>query len=81
MAMCMALMFGRFGGVSGSNIVAYFLNDNCKMAFYLSGSSLIVCALLSFMIPNIHQKAHKKETKLKPRPSVISTTRSNSIIW
>lgn len=75
--MCMALMFGRFGGVSGSNIVAYFLNDNCEMAFYLSGSSLIVCALLSFLIPNIRQKVPKNESKLEPRASVISTTHSN----
>lgn len=75
--MCMALMFGRFGGVSGSNIAAYFLNDNCEMAFYLSGSSLIVCALLSSLIPNIHQKVPKKASKLEPRASVISNTHSN----
>lgn len=71
--MCMALMFGRLGGVSGSNTVAYFLNNNCEIAFYLSGSSLIVCALLSFLIPNIRQKVPKKESKLRPRASIIST--------
>lgn len=81
MAMCMALMFGRLGGVSGSNIVAYFLNDNCEIAFYLSGSSLIVCAILSSLIPNIHQRAPKKETQLQPRSSVMSTTHPDPTTW
>lgn len=79
--MCMALMFGRLGGVSGSNIVANLLNDNCEIAFYVSGSSLIVCAILSSLIPNIHQKAPKNETKLQPRSSVMSTTHTDSTAW
>lgn len=81
MAMCMALMFGRLGGFSGSNIAAYFLNGNCEMAFYFSGTSLIVCALLSFLIPNIRQKVPKTESKLQPRASVISTTHNDSTNW
>lgn len=41
MAMCIALMFGRLGAVSGSYIVAILLKNYCESTFYLSGSSIL----------------------------------------
>lgn len=40
MAVCISLMFGRLGGVVGSNITARLLVANCEMAFYLPAASL-----------------------------------------
>lgn len=40
MAVCISLMFGRLGGVVGSNITALLLVSNCEMAFYLPAASL-----------------------------------------
>lgn len=72
--MSIALLFGRIGSVVGSNTFAYLLNTDCEKGFYLSGSSLIVCAFLAFFIPNIHQRATKTITiKAHPRSSVSST--------
>lgn len=41
MAICIALMFGRWGSVAGSNFVALLLDDHCESAFYLFGGTLI----------------------------------------
>lgn len=41
MGLCVSLMFGRLGAVSGSYIVAILLNDYCESTFYLSGSSIL----------------------------------------
>lgn len=37
MAVSISLMFARLGGVSGSTVAALLLDNNCEMAFYLSG--------------------------------------------
>lgn len=37
----MSMIFGRLGSVVGSNLIAYLLNKQCEIAFYLSGSSVI----------------------------------------
>lgn len=41
MAMCIALMFGRLGGVTGAYAAAILLDNYCEMVFYLSASSLM----------------------------------------
>lgn len=41
MAICISLMFGRIGSITGSNTAAFLLENYCKSAFYLSGSILI----------------------------------------
>lgn len=41
MAMCFALMFGRFGSVAGSSLTAILLERQCQSAFYTAGFSLI----------------------------------------
>lgn len=37
MAMNILMLFGRFGGVVGSNIMSILLYDHCEYAFYLPG--------------------------------------------
>lgn len=35
MAMSLSLMMGRFGAVTGSNILGYILEYNCQLGFYI----------------------------------------------
>lgn len=41
MALSISLMFGRLGGVAGSNVAAHLLYNHCETTFYLSGSTLL----------------------------------------
>lgn len=41
MAISLSTMFGRLGGVAGTNTVAFLLNNYCESTFYLSGLILI----------------------------------------
>lgn len=41
MAVSISLMFGRLGGVAGSNTVAFLLDNQCETSFYLGGSLLL----------------------------------------
>lgn len=41
MAVSISMCFARFGSAFGSNIVAFLLENNCQVAFYMSGISLI----------------------------------------
>ncbi|XP_055304610.1 synaptic vesicle glycoprotein 2B-like [Sitodiplosis mosellana] len=74
MAICISLMFGRLGSVFGSNLTALLLDNNCETAFYLSGVSVIVVAVLTYFIPNIHQKADDQKSIIlnQPRLSITS---------
>lgn len=47
MATCIILMFGRIGGVTGSNMVGLFLYDSCEGLMYLN-SALIFSKFLLF---------------------------------
>lgn len=103
MAVSISLMFGRLGGVAGSNLTAILLDASCENAFYLPGCSLLgkyskfmpcinsilgqifdkigfslffhflVCAVLAFFIPNIHQKMSKPDLQDDRRGSITST--------
>lgn len=41
MALSISLMFGRLGGVAGSNTAALLLDNHCETTFYISGASLL----------------------------------------
>lgn len=38
MAVSISFMFGRFGGVTGTNAAALLLDNHCETTFFLSGS-------------------------------------------
>ena len=69
MAVCISLMFGRFGSAVGSNIVGVLLDTNCEATFLMSGLSLCACGVLSFFIPNIF---NRYKNPIPPRISVNS---------
>lgn len=95
MAVSISMMFGRLGSAFGTNIIAFLLDRNCQVAFYVSGISLIgeiqwlfiaiesflkklnlitVAGVMTFFIPNIHQKVSKQDKDENiPRPSILST--------
>ncbi|XP_055531778.1 synaptic vesicle glycoprotein 2B-like [Wyeomyia smithii] len=64
MAVCIALMFGRLGGVLGANMLGLMLDTHCEWTFEISGLILLLCAVLSFFIPNTKECETKKEPKV-----------------
>lgn len=53
LAMSLSLMMGRLGSLVGGNIAGFLLEANCNFMFVLSGTVLILCGVLTFVIPNI----------------------------
>ncbi|KAJ2950167.1 hypothetical protein O0L34_g11524 [Tuta absoluta] len=51
MAISLAMMFGRLGSVVGSNVAGILLNASCPSTFFVFGGFLILCSLLSFLLP------------------------------
>lgn len=41
MALCLVMMFGRLGAVTGGNIVGALLFNHCNSIFYISASALL----------------------------------------
>lgn len=50
MAMCIALMFARLGGMAGANISANLLDNYCEAVFFLPGLALIGKSLFRIQI-------------------------------
>ncbi|XP_050349591.1 putative transporter svop-1 [Nymphalis io] len=46
------MMFGRMGSVIGANVTGIFLAGTCTIIFYIFSALLILCAGLSFLLPN-----------------------------
>ncbi|KAI8122857.1 Synaptic vesicle glycoprotein 2B [Lucilia cuprina] len=53
MAVCISLMLGRIGSVSGSYIMGALIERHCKLAFYISSLALILAGCLGFLMPKI----------------------------
>lgn len=62
MAICITLMMGRIGSVAGSNAVAVFFETMCNTTFLLSGGLLVVCAMLSILLPTADSPLKPKTT-------------------
>lgn len=60
MAVCIALMIGRFGSVVGSNMLGMLLEENCELTFGIASVLLVICGILVFFIPNINQRVQSK---------------------
>jgi MFS transporter, VNT family, synaptic vesicle glycoprotein 2 len=51
MALCLVLMIGRLGAMSGSNLIGYLLITNCNLIFVAFGGVLLVCAMIAMTFP------------------------------
>ncbi|XP_050665116.1 synaptic vesicle glycoprotein 2C-like isoform X2 [Leptidea sinapis] len=61
MAVSLTMMIGRTGSVIGANVIGILINGTCEVTFYAYGGMLIVCGLLSFILPKAKTaKKHKK---------------------
>lgn len=49
------LMFGRVGSVAGANVAGISLNAACMITFYAFAVLVLLCAGLSFLLPNNNQ--------------------------
>ncbi|XP_011177279.2 synaptic vesicle glycoprotein 2B [Zeugodacus cucurbitae] len=59
MAVCISLMIGRIGSVSGSNILGLLIETHCEMALYSPAVALIIAGALGFLLPSAKQAVAK----------------------
>ncbi|XP_011177277.1 synaptic vesicle glycoprotein 2B [Zeugodacus cucurbitae] len=59
MAVCISLMIGRIGTVSGSNILGLLIETHCEMAFYSPAVGLIIAGALGFLLPSANHVVAK----------------------
>ncbi|CAG9785739.1 unnamed protein product [Diatraea saccharalis] len=51
MAVSLSMMIGRSGSIVGANLTGVMINSTCEGMFYMFGSLMLFCALLSFILP------------------------------
>lgn len=56
MAICISLMCGRIGSVTGTNVVGVLLENHCKTGLLIAGVSLILSGVLAFLLPKTSKK-------------------------
>lgn len=56
MAICISLMCGRIGSVTGTNVVGALLENHCKTGLLIAGISLILSGFLAFLLPKTTNK-------------------------
>lgn len=61
MAMCISLMMGRIGSVTGSNVLGALIDTHCAAALHTSAGALIIAGCLSLLLP-------KPKTQKSPKP-------------
>lgn len=59
MAVCISLMIGRIGSVSGSNILGILIETHCETALYSPAVGLIIAGALGFLLPNSNKYVAK----------------------
>ncbi|KAM7350331.1 uncharacterized protein ACRADG_008940 [Cochliomyia hominivorax] len=55
MAVCISLMLGRIGSVSGSYVMGALIETHCELAFYTSSFALILAGCLGFLMPKTQE--------------------------
>ncbi|XP_055905475.1 synaptic vesicle glycoprotein 2B isoform X1 [Eupeodes corollae] len=50
-AVCICLMIGRLGSVVGNNIIGAALETYCEVTFYIFSGLIILCSLLTLVLP------------------------------
>ncbi|XP_026315733.1 synaptic vesicle glycoprotein 2C-like [Hyposmocoma kahamanoa] len=51
MAISLSMMMGRIGSIVGTNVAGVLINVVCEATFYLFGGLLLLCGLLTFLLP------------------------------
>uniref|UniRef100_A0A0K8VED8 Uncharacterized protein n=1 Tax=Bactrocera latifrons TaxID=174628 RepID=A0A0K8VED8_BACLA len=59
MAVCISLMIGRIGSVSGSNILGLLIETHCELALYSPAVALIIAGALGFLLPSSNNPVAK----------------------
>uniref|UniRef100_A0A1I8MZK1 Major facilitator superfamily (MFS) profile domain-containing protein n=1 Tax=Musca domestica TaxID=7370 RepID=A0A1I8MZK1_MUSDO len=60
MAVCISLMVGRIGSVTGSNVLGALIETHCEEALYSSSIALVVAAILALLMPKAASEKKKK---------------------
>ncbi|XP_055847025.1 uncharacterized protein LOC129912693 [Episyrphus balteatus] len=61
MAVCISLMIGRIGSVTGTNVVGMLMENYCKTSLLTASIPVIICAFLSLLLPSgMNSKKMKK---------------------
>ncbi|XP_061394663.1 synaptic vesicle glycoprotein 2B-like [Musca vetustissima] len=63
MAVCISLMVGRIGSVTGSNVLGALIETHCEEALYTSSFALVAAAILALLMP-------KAPLEKKKNPSI-----------
>ncbi|XP_037975088.2 synaptic vesicle glycoprotein 2A [Plutella xylostella] len=51
MAVSLGMMLGRLGSAVGTNVAGLLINNSCESTFYGFGGLLILCGVLTFLLP------------------------------
>ncbi|XP_045447530.1 synaptic vesicle glycoprotein 2B-like [Melitaea cinxia] len=73
MAISLTMMIGRTGSIVGTNVAGILINTFCTLTFYIFGGALILCGLLSFLLPRAKIEPKSKEVeihKTKAKPEI-----------
>ncbi|CAH2108516.1 unnamed protein product [Euphydryas editha] len=63
MAVSLTMMLGRTGSIVGTNVAGILINSFCVLTFYIFGGALILCGLLSFLLPRSKAQPKPQEDK------------------
>ncbi|XP_004529668.1 organic cation/carnitine transporter 7 [Ceratitis capitata] len=66
MAVCISLMIGRIGSVTGSNILGVLIETHCELALYGPSVALIVAGALGFLLPKANNVIKPKDQDNTP---------------
>uniref|UniRef100_W8BIF4 Synaptic vesicle glycoprotein 2B n=1 Tax=Ceratitis capitata TaxID=7213 RepID=W8BIF4_CERCA len=66
MAICISLMIGRIGSVTGSNILGILIESHCELALYSPSVALIVAGALGFLLPKANNVIRSKDQENTP---------------
>ncbi|KAF9423078.1 hypothetical protein HW555_001382 [Spodoptera exigua] len=79
MAVGLTMMCGRTGSIVGINVAGVLLNAACEVTFYLFGGLLLVCGLLTFLLPGSQRPLIKKELQLENSASNNRNAQSSDL--
>ncbi|CAB3248052.1 unnamed protein product [Arctia plantaginis] len=63
MAVSLSMMVGRMGSIFGTNVAGVLINAVCEVTFYFFGGLLLLCSLLSLLLPGTKKSVPEKSVK------------------